>query len=97
MEEHGHHGPSYRNYLMIFMALAILTGLTVLISKTGLGQGTKTFLAFTIASVKTLLVATIFMHLKFEKSTLVVFAIVPIVLALLFILAISPDIGIVSN
>ncbi len=97
MQEHEHHGPSYRNYIMIYVALAVLTAATVALSGTSLGPGVRTFLAFAIATVKTLLVALIFMHLKFEKSTLVVFAIVPVVLAIFFILATSPDIGIVAK
>ena len=94
MTEHAH-GPSTKNYLVVFTALAVMTSATVLISKTGLGDGTKAFLAFAIASVKTLLVASIFMHLRYESKTIVIFAVVPILLALLFIVAISPDVGVV--
>ena len=94
MSEHGH--PTYKNYISIFVALIILTTATVAISKTGLSEGVRMFLAFAIASVKTLLVATIFMHLKYEKKMLLIFATVPLVLAILFILAISPDIGVVG-
>lgn len=90
-----HRGPPYRTYVMIFVGLAVLTALTVLISYSGLGEGVRTFLAFAIASVKTLMVALIFMHLRFEKRTLVLFAIVPVVLAVFFIMAIAPDIGVV--
>ena len=55
------------------------------------------FLAFTIATIKALLVAVIFMHLKYENRILTIFAVVPVILAILFIVAISPDIGIVSQ
>lgn len=91
MSEHGH--PTYKLYVTVFIILAVLTAVTVLLSKTGMGDGTKIFLAFTIASVKTVLVATIFMHLKYETKTIVIFATVPVVLAIMFILAIAPDIG----
>ncbi len=94
MSEHGH--PTYKNYVSIFVALIILTATTVAISKTGLSEGTRTFLAFAIASVKTLLVATIFMHLKYETKTILIFATVPVLLAIFFILAISPDVGVVG-
>ena len=92
MSEHGH--PTYKNYVSIFVAMIILTTATVAISKTGLSEGTRMFLAFAIASVKTLLVATIFMHLKFETRTIIILATVPVLLAIMFILAISPDIGV---
>ena len=94
MSEHGH--PSYKDYIWIFTGLAILTGTTVVISYTGLSEGMKEFLAFAIATVKTLMVATIFMHLKFESRWVVVFAVAPVVLAIFFIMAISPDIGVVG-
>ena len=92
MSEHAH--PTYKNYIAIFMSLIVLTTATVLISKTGLSEGVRIFLAFAIATVKTLLVATIFMHLKYETKTIIIFATVPVALAILFIVAISPDIGV---
>ena len=94
MSEQGH--PSYKNYVSIFVALIVLTTATVAISKTGLSEGARMFLAFAIASVKTLLVATIYMHLKYETKTILIFATVPVLLAIFFILAISPDVGVVG-
>lgn len=94
MSDHAHHGPSYKDYLMIFLSLTVLTTVTVMIAKSGLGEGLKEFLAFFIASIKTILVATIFMHLRFETKTIVIFAVSPVVLAIAFILLISPDIGV---
>ncbi len=93
MSEHAKHGPSSKDYAMIFAALAVMTAITVGISYTSLGEGTKTILAFTIATIKTVLVALIFMHLKFEKRPIVIFAIAPVLIALLFIVAIAPDVG----
>jgi caa(3)-type oxidase subunit IV len=91
MSEHAH--PSYKNYVGIFISLAILTAATVAISKTGMSHGVREIFAFGIAALKTVLVATIFMHLKFETKTIIIFATVPVGLAILFILAISPDVG----
>lgn len=93
MEEHAKHSPSYKDYIAIFAGLLILTTATVLIAYSSLSNGTKETLAFVIASVKALMVALIFMHLRFEPRVIVYFAILPILLALLFILAISPDVG----
>jgi caa(3)-type oxidase subunit IV len=93
MAEHAYHGPSYRHYLGIFLALATLTAVTVFISYSSLAHGTKEFVAFAIATVKAFLVGLIFMHLKFERRLLVACAVAPIGLALVFILAIAPDVG----
>lgn len=96
MTEHAKHHLSSKDYVMVFAGLMVLTGLTVTLAYTGLGEGLKTFLAFAIASVKALLVALLFMHLRFEPRTIIIFAITPVVLAVLFILAISPEVGVVK-
>lgn len=93
MTEHSKHAPSYLNYVMVFVGLAVLTALTVMISYTSLGHGTREVFAIAIAVLKALLVALFFMHLRFETRTIVVFAVSPVILAIIFILAISPDIG----
>jgi caa(3)-type oxidase subunit IV len=93
MTEHVHRGPSYKDYSMVFVGLILLTLGTVAISYTSVGEGVKTLLAFTIATIKTLLVASIFMHLRFEPRTILIFAVTPVFLAILFIVAIAPDIG----
>ena len=97
MSEHVSHGPSYKALSIIFGSLLTLTAITVALSYAGLSEGTSLFIAFLIASVKTLLVATIFMHLKFESKTIIIFAVVPVLLAILFIAAISPDISVPLN
>jgi caa(3)-type oxidase subunit IV len=93
MNEHSKRRPSSRDYALVFGGLAFLTALTVAISYTGLSEGARTVLALSIAGVKTTMVALIFMHLRFEKRPIVVFAIMPVLIALIFIAAISPDIG----
>ena len=93
MSEHAKH-PSTRDYLTVFAALAVLTSITVAISYTGMGQGIREVFALLIATVKMVLVASLFIHLRFEPRIIVVFALAPLVLALFFILAIHPDVGI---
>ena len=88
-----HHGPSYRNYVVVFLGLMVLTAITVAMSYSGLSHEVRTFLAFVIAWTKACLVALIFMHLRFEKRTLAIFAVAPVILAIFFIIAIAPDIG----
>ena len=93
MTENEYHGPSYKKYVMVFAGLALLTAGTVLVSYTGLSESMRSLVAFLIAGVKTLMVASIFMHLRYEPWTLVVFAVAPLLLVVLFILAIAPDVG----
>ncbi len=57
-----------RVYIMVFVALAIGTVITVAAARVDLGGHTNVIVALLIATVKATLVATIFMHLKWERS-----------------------------
>ena len=57
--------PSLNTYIAIFVALLVLTGLTVAIAFIDLGR-LSAVVAVGIACVKTSLVALYFMHLKYE-------------------------------
>lgn len=81
-EQHAH-APSYTTYILVWLALMILTGITVAVA--GIDFGKITLLtAILIASVKTYLVLTIFMHLKSENKVFRLFVGVA-----LFFLAVS--------
>jgi len=61
---------SVRVYVKVFVALAILTGLTVGASYLPFNEGSHITVALIIAAVKASLVALFFMHLKGEVSTI---------------------------
>ena len=57
-----------RSYVMVFVALLILTGVTVGVSYIHLESiGERVALALVVAGIKASLVALIFMHLKAER------------------------------
>ena len=58
---------SIRLYILIFIALAVLTAITVAVSYLHLPVAPAIALAILIASLKACLVAAYFMHLRFEK------------------------------
>ncbi len=60
-----------RKYIVVFVALAALTVLTVAVSTLHLTIGAAIFLALVIATVKGSLVASYFMHLISEKRVIV--------------------------
>ena len=97
MTEHEHDGLSYKDYVMVFVALGVLTAISVAISYSGVGPKLGEFLAFSIAIVQALLVVLLFMHLRWEPRTIVIFAVAPVILAIIFILAIAPDVGIAGK
>ena len=71
-------------YLRTLGTLLFLTVVTVAIAQVDFGA-MNAVVALFIATVKALLVASFFMHLKFEKRLIILFAIYPIVLLFLFI------------
>ena len=82
-------------YVLVFVALAILTVLTVAASKLDLGTGLGIALAMAIASVKASLVACYFMHLVSERGLILwVLILSAVFLAALLLL---PSATLVSN
>jgi len=61
------HKVTYGQFFLIYLGLIALTGLTVALAGIDLGRWILVS-ALGIASVKTILVLNIFMHLKFEDS-----------------------------
>ncbi|MBT4661207.1 MAG: cytochrome C oxidase subunit IV family protein [Candidatus Marinimicrobia bacterium] len=66
-EEVKHH---VKTYIMVFVALAFFTIVTVAISYLDLGVGASVTLALIVASIKGSLVACYFMHLIDERTTI---------------------------
>ena len=79
--QHDKHVTSYGIYILVWLALMILTGLTVTVAGINFGELTVTT-ALVIASVKSYLVLTIFMHLRVEQKAFRAF----IAVALFFII-----------
>jgi cytochrome c oxidase subunit 4 len=69
------HVVSYSSSILIWIGLLSLTGITVAVAGIDLGRWVI-ITALTIASVKTGLVLSIFMHLKFEDRVFRIFALV---------------------
>jgi len=73
-----------KDYLKVLIWLLVLTVVTVGTARMDFGIMNKV-VALSIASYKAYLVATIFMHLKFEGKLIIAYAIYPVVLLILFI------------
>jgi len=83
---------SSANYLKIFYILLALTIVEVAIVYLHLPKILLVSLLVVLAVWKAALVAMHFMHLKFEKTTLMVIALSPFVLCVFLILMLLPDI-----
>jgi caa(3)-type oxidase subunit IV len=83
---------SQNNYIKIFIILSVLTVIEVGLVYMGLPKMLLATLLVIFAVWKAALVAMHFMHLKFEKKTLTIVALVPFVLCVFLILMLLPDI-----
>jgi cytochrome c oxidase subunit 4 len=88
-QAHVHHQEP--NYMSIFWALAVLTVLEIGAVYLPLSRLTIGFLLVMFAVVKASLVALYFMHLKFERSTLGIIALTPMILCVFLIFMLLPD------
>lgn len=64
-EEHAHIVP-YKTFLIIWIALLILTGITIAVAQYNLGA-LNIWVALGIATLKAGLVVSVFMHMKYEN------------------------------
>ena len=76
------------NYILIWVYLAVLTAAELALAfELPISRNMKLLLLLFLAVWKASLVALFFMHLKFERWNLRILAIIPVPLALIFILA----------
>ena len=83
---------SHHNYIKIFIILSVLTAVEIGVTFLGLPRPLLVALLVSLAVWKAALVALHFMHLKIEKKTLTLVAIVPFVLCVFLSLMLLPDI-----
>ena len=89
-----HHGPTQADYVKIFIALCICTSVSFL-SNTFVAPASpmaSMWIIVMVSVIKAVLVAMIFMHLKFDWGR-VYFIIVPVsLLTILMVIVLLPDI-----
>lgn len=81
-------------YAAVFGGLAILTGVTVFLSYLHLSHRVAIPLAVLIALTKCTLIASVFMHLKWEGKTIRALLFTGLFLVAVLVLAVLPDIGV---
>jgi cytochrome c oxidase subunit 4 len=95
-EPHGHTEPEPHHsvpYFKIFIALVVLTAITVLISYHRFStEFINVALALLVACLKGGMVAAFFMHLRYEGKLIYLIFIVPLILCVLLVMALIPDI-----
>src|SRR4051812_48099087 len=93
---HAHGPPSMQPYIVVFAALSVFTAVSFVVNYFVRGghiaAGTGFVIILGVAVVKALLVATYFMHLKWDWGRLYVLIIPALVLAPMLVFALLPDI-----
>ncbi len=67
MSEHTHEPVPYRTFILIWVALLVLTAITIAVSRVDLGA-LNIWVALGVASIKSSLVIFVFMHLRQESK-----------------------------
>jgi cytochrome c oxidase subunit IV len=81
------------NYIAIWIYLAILTALELVVAYAPIPKAAMVGLLIGLAWVKAVLVAMYFMHLAFERRTLAVIALTPIILITFLTFMLVPDLS----
>jgi cytochrome c oxidase subunit 4 len=78
-------------YLKVFLALLVLTVITVGVAHIDISPGWNLVLALFVATIKAVLVLLIFMHLKYEDKVIWAYVAFPIILVFILIGGVYSD------
>ncbi len=91
MQEQGKHTVPTSTFIVVWIALLILTALTVMVAELHIGRA-SVLVPLVIASAKAGLVLWFFMHLKYEKRLFKLLLLMPIGTLLVILLLTFADI-----
>src|ERR1051326_854908 len=82
-DQHDHHAISYKLYLMTWGWLLVLTALALGLGYAPINERLKALLLVCTTLAKILVIAAIFMHLRYERLNLILITFTPLVLAVI--------------
>lgn len=85
------HAMTFRKYVLIWVWLAGLMLLGVLLSRLPISHRTVVLIVLGLSAIKALLVASYYMHLKFDPRFLTLVAVIPIPLCVILAIALLLD------
>ena len=84
MAEHQEqHGITYKTYFKTWVWLLVLTALALGVGYTNINEKLKAFLLVCTTLAKILVIAAVFMHLRYERVNLILITFAPLVLAII--------------
>lgn len=90
-QHHDQHAISYRIYLMTWGWLLVLTALALGLGYAPINETLKAFLLVGTTLAKILVIAAIFMHLRYERVNLILITFTPLVLAVIMFAFTFPE------
>jgi cytochrome c oxidase subunit 4 len=85
------HSIHYKTYVMTWLWLLVLTALALGLGYAPLNETLKAFLLVTITLAKILVIAAVFMHLKYERVNLILITFSPLILAIIMFAFTFPE------
>ena len=82
-EQHSAHAISYKTYFMTWVWLLVLTALALGLGYAPLDERLKALLLVCTTLAKILVIAAVFMHLRYERVNLVLITLAPLILAVI--------------
>jgi cytochrome c oxidase subunit 4 len=81
--EHEQHAVSYKLYFKTWAWLLVLTAVALALGYAPINERFKAFLLVCTTLAKILVIASIFMHLRYERINLILLTFVPLILAII--------------
>lgn len=88
---HDTHAISYKTYFLTWFWLLVLTALALGLGYAPINETLKAFLLVTTTLAKILVIAAIFMHLRYERLNLVLITFAPLILAIIMFAFTFPE------
>ena len=89
--QHDSHAISYRTYIMTWVWLLVLTALALGLGYAPINESLKAFLLVCTTLAKILVIAAIFMHLRYERLNLILLTFAPLILAIIMFAFTFPE------
>ena len=89
--QHDSHAIAYKTYFITWVWLLVLTSLALGIGYAPMNETLKAFLLVCTTLAKILVIAAIFMHLRFERINLVLITLVPLILSIILFAFTFPE------
>lgn len=88
---HDTHAISYKTYFITWVWLLVLTALALGLGYAPINETLKAFLLVGTTLAKILVIAAVFMHLRYEKLNLILITFAPLILAIIMFAFTFPE------